>query len=406
MRRPRPRTLGIVCVCIVLLVAGAVAGVRWAQSWKGSVTVLANWSGGEREQFEKAIEQFEENHRIDVIYQGSSALSQVLAADLAAGTQPDVAVLPGPGELMAYAAEGRLRPLDGLFEAGDYDRVWMPKVAGEDGRKRTYWLPVKTGLKSMVWHSGSLPRDEIAEIAGEPDTWCLGMESGATSGWPGTDWVEDILLQQAGPQVYEKWATGDLEWTDKRVRKAWTTWGEMAGAGDKARAERVLKANYGQDCSHQRLEHQGSFRDTAWKEADGDFLHSAEVIPEAQQNSRHWEVSGDLAAMLNATDEAKELIRYLADPGIELPDFTANKKAASPDSYDDPMKRKIGSILRDPKQQRCWDASDTMPPAMRNAFHEAVLHFLVSPEELDNQLELLERLRNDQGPSFPVCGSG
>ncbi|MPY57990.1 ABC transporter substrate-binding protein [Streptomyces spongiae] len=406
MRRPRPRTLGIVCVCLVLLAAGVVAGVSWARGWTGSVTVLANWSGGEKEQFERAMKRFEEEYRIDVVYQGSSALSQVLAADLAAGTQPDVAVLPGPGELTAYAADGRLEPLDGLFEAGAYDRVWMPKVAGEDGRKRTYWLPVKTGLKSMVWHAGNLSKDQITRTAGEPDRWCLAMESGATSGWPGTDWVEDILLQQAGPQVYEKWATGDLDWTDARVRKAWKTWGDMVGAGDRTRVDRVLKDNFGQDCPRESLEHLGSFRDTQWKPVAGDFVHSSEVVPDARTASDHWEVSGDLAAMLNATDEAKKLIRFLADPDTGLPDFTVNKKATAPDRHEDPLKRKIGSILRGSEQRLCWDASDTMPPALRDAFHRAVLHFLVKPGELEEQLRGLEALNGDGRPTLPVCGTG
>ncbi|MFE0425814.1 extracellular solute-binding protein, partial [Streptomyces sp. NPDC058953] len=212
MRRLRPRTAGILCVCLVLLGAGVFAGVRWARGWQGSVTLLANWSGEERDQFEEnIIEPFERTYRIDVVYQGSSALSQVLAADLVAGNPPDVAVLPSPGELLAYAVDGRLQPLDGLFDAGHYDRIWAPEVTvpGREGRN-TYWLPVKTGLKSMVWYSGERP---TAESAGDPERWCLGMESGATSGWPGTDWVEDILLQQAGPRVYEKWANGGGVWS-------------------------------------------------------------------------------------------------------------------------------------------------------------------------------------------------
>lgn len=406
MRRPRRRTLVVVCVCLALLAAGVVAGVRWARGWTGSVTVLANWSGEEREQFERAVRPFEEEHRIDVVYQGSSALSQVLAADLAAGTQPDVAVVPGPGELVGYAAEGRLAALDGLFEAGAYDRVWMPKVAGEDGRERTYWLPVKTGLKSMVWHSEDVTGDEVAGLAGDPGRWCLAMASGATSGWPGTDWVEDVLLQQAGPQVYAQWATGRLPWTDPRVRKAWQTWGAMAGAGDRGRVDRVLKGDFGQDCPRQRLEHQGSFRDAHWKRVGGDFVHSAEVIPGARADSDHWEVSGDLATMLNATDEARKLIRFLADPDTGLPDYTANRKAAAPDGHEDPVKRKIGSILRGAQQRLCWDASDTMPPVLRDAFHQAVLRFLVAPDGLDGQLRALQALNDGRRPTLPVCGAG
>lgn len=165
MSRPGARTLGILCVCLVLLGAGVYAGVRWARDWQGSVTLLANWSGTEREQFEEhVIEPFEEKYRIDVVYQGSSALSQVLAADMAAGNPPDVAVLPGPGELLAYAVDGRLHPLDGLFDAGDYDRFWAPEVTVPGQGAHTYWLPVKTGLKSMVWYAGPAPTAGTAAL--------------------------------------------------------------------------------------------------------------------------------------------------------------------------------------------------------------------------------------------------
>jgi alpha-glucoside transport system substrate-binding protein len=401
MGRPRPRTFAIVGVCLVLLVAG-VAGVRAARGWEGSVTLIANWSGEEREQFENnVIEPFEKKYDIDVVYQGSSALSQVLAADTAAGNPPDVAVLPGPGELLDYALDGRLHPLDDdLFTAGNYDDIWAPEVTVPDreGRHR-YWLPVKTGLKSMVWYAGQRP---TVQSAAAPDRWCLGMESGATSGWPGTDWVEDILLQQAGPRVYEDWANGKLSWAnDAAVRKAWTTWGEMVGAGDGRRVAQALTTGFGADCPPGRLEHQGSFRAGHWQKAGGDYVHSSEVIPGTGPDAGAWEVSGDLAALLNPTDEARKLISHLADPGTALPDHTANK-AAAPDSTEDELQEEIGEILRgEGRRTRCWDASDAMPRALRDAFQQAVLRYLVEPAELDAQLSELDKLRKPQ--SLPVC---
>lgn len=398
MRRPRPRTLGILCVCLVLLGAGVFAGVHWAQAWKGSVTLIASWSGTEAEQFEKnVIEPFEEKYRIDVVYQGSSALSQVLAADLAAGNPPDVAVLPGPGELLAYAVEGRLHPLDGLFDTEHYDGIWTPEVTVPGKARHTYWLPVKTGLKSMVWYAGDRP---TVQSAGAPNRWCLGMEAGATSGWPGTDWVEDVLLQQAGPRAYEDWANGKLEWTSDTVRKAWTTWGELVGAGE-GRAAQALTTGFGEGCAAQHLEHQGSFRAGHWRQAGGDYVHSSEVFPGAGKDAGAWEVSGDLAALLNPTEEARQLIRYLADPGTALPDHTANKKAVPDDARDGPPEE-IGAILRGEREQtRCWDASDAMPRAMRDAFHQAVLRYLAEPAVLEAELKALEDLSVEQ--ALPVC---
>ncbi|MGC9380382.1 ABC transporter substrate-binding protein [Streptomyces sp. MH13] len=400
MTRPGARTLGILCACLVLFGAGVFAGVRWARDWQGSVTLLANWSGEEREQFEEqVIEPFEEEYRIDVVYQGSSALSQVLAADIAAGNPPDVAVLPGPGELLAYAVDDRLHPLDGLFDPGHYDRFWAPEVTVPGQAPHTYWLPVKTGLKSMVWYTGQRP---TVQSAASPGRWCLGMESGATSGWPGTDWVEDILLQQAGPRVYEEWANGRLPWTDDAVRKAWTTWADMVGAGSGERVEQALTTGFGADCAPGRLEHQGSFRAGHWRQAGGDHVHFSEVVPGAGPDAGAWEVSGDLAAVLNPTPEAERLIRYLADPGTVLPEYTANR-AAKTDGEQDPTERAIGAVLREPGRARCWDASDAMPRTTRDAFHQAVLRHFAAPEELDERLAELERLREEQ--DLPVCGT-
>ncbi|MFJ8692197.1 ABC transporter substrate-binding protein [Streptomyces roseolilacinus] len=411
----RRRRYVIVGLCLVLLATCVVAGVEWwTGRWKGSVTVLGNWTGGDEERFRRdVLEPFEREHRIRVVYQGSSAESQVLAADVASGTPPDVVIMPGPGELAAYAAQGRLKPLDGLFDPDHYDPGWAPGLKGG-----VHWIPVKADLKSMVWHPGALTEAEAARIARDPGEWCLALESGATSGWPGTDWVEDVLLQQAGWETYQKWATGRLPWTDPAVSRAWTTWGDLVGAGDRRRVERALLAPY-QDpwggerpaCARERLEHQAAFvRSGAhWTAVRGRYVHAKAVIPGARRDLTAWEVSGDLAAMLHDTPEARALIRHLADPGTTQLGFTANR-AVPAGAYDgDPTTERIDATLRGRGTMRCWDASDAMPPAMRDAFHQAALRFLVDPGELPARLAVLEEVRERHGraewlPS--ACGSG
>ena len=37
--------------------------------------------------------------------------------------------------------------------------------------------------------------------------WCVGFESGGATGWPATDWMEDIMLRTAGPDVYDQWVS-------------------------------------------------------------------------------------------------------------------------------------------------------------------------------------------------------
>ncbi len=66
---------------------------------------------------------------------------------------------------------------------------------------------------------------KIADSGTTP--WCVGLESGASSGWPGTDWLEDIVIRQAGPDVYDQWWQGKAKWSSAEIKKAWQTWGTI-----------------------------------------------------------------------------------------------------------------------------------------------------------------------------------
>lgn len=422
MRRPGNRTLVIAAVCLALVAAGSVLAVR-ATRWNGSVTLLANWTGaGETAFREQVIAPFEAKEHIHVLYQGSTAESQVLKADVESGTPPDVAVLPGPGELASYARQGRLQPLDSLVRRSDFDAPWASRVAGRDNRLATYWVPIKTDLKSIVWYSTRrTDPGGLAAAAADPASWCVGMGDGATSGWPGTDWLEDILLQQAGPRVYQQWATGDLPWTSRQVRRAWQTWQHMVGAGQDRYSRPALLRDYDRaadgvgkgTCS---LEHQASFvrQETGWKQAAPAYTSSAPLIPGSEHAQDTWEVSGDLAAMLTTSAQAGKLISYLARSDVQERwsrsqyGFSADRRVP-PSAYGgDPVTRSLAGTLRDPAATRCYDASDAMPSTLRDAFELAALRFLAEPSTLDGQLRALERARLSKDNVWlkQVCGKG
>ncbi|WP_333770743.1 ABC transporter substrate-binding protein [Streptomyces sp. IBSBF 2435] len=416
LRWPRPRTLGVLGLSLALLAGGGVVAVR-AAGWNGSVTLLANWTGTEQDQFQqKVIDRFEHEYRIHVVYQGSSAESEVLAADVESGTPPDVAVLPGPGELAGYAVRGMLTPLDDMVRPADFASAWVTPVKGH-----TYWLPIKTDLKSMVWHPRALDTGAVERAAKSPASWCLGMGADATSGWPGSDWIEDILLQQTDPATYSKWVAGSLPWTDDRVRRAWTTWGDLVGAG-RAAAGSALGRSFGdaadgvlQKPPACRLEHQSSFArgSGAWTKTGAAYVPSADVIPGAAAGSNRWEVSGDLAALLHSTPQSRKLIGYLASDEAQRAwastqsGFSVEHTVLA-DPRTDPNERQIVRTLRDPKAVRCYDASDAMPPTLRDAFARAVLRFLADPATLTEQLGSLDRTSRSAGkvPLTSVCSSG
>ncbi|MEK8172171.1 hypothetical protein NKH77_31600 [Streptomyces sp. M19] len=221
------------------------------------------------------------------------------------GTAPDIAVLPTPGDLAEYAARGELTALDALLgpdRRRDYQAFRISRVRGH-----LYWIPVKADLKSVVWFDAARhsPRD-LDALATDGARWCAGLDAESVSGWPGTDWIEDLLLQRRGSGVYQEWATGRLPWTDPRVAAAWRDWGRLFGRPDVA--ERVLTSHYAEvggrmyqarpPCA---MEHGASFSRLTRPRENADFVFSSRLLPGADRRSTAREVAGDYAAMFRDT---------------------------------------------------------------------------------------------------------
>ncbi|MEU6394127.1 alpha-glucoside ABC transporter substrate-binding protein [Streptomyces sp. NPDC046939] len=378
------------------------------------IVVLGPWTGPEGAAFERVLDHLSEGSRYRYVYKGTRSLRETLVAQLAADAPPDVAILNSIGELTEYATRNKLKRLDQSTAERAY-APWSPTLMVE-GWHRTFWVPLKVDLKSMVWSragsSSAHPR------------WCVGMAAQATSGWPGTDWVEDILLHQAGPETYGRWATGQLNWaTSPEVKRAFTTWAGLLRAGgprgsavqrsltmsfwgtpaphDPDGDPRGLLGGSMPGCTH---EHQGSFvryvyapRNDIRLEPAARFLHGSAAY------SKAFEVSGDMAAVLTDNPGAQELVKRLtSEDGREqwsrtaqphLRPFFPDRSDPQPD--DNAAAQEIASYLTDARNTLCFDASDVMPPVLRDAFYRAVLEYFRSPYEatLRKLLGQLETVR-------------
>ena len=69
----------------------------------------------------------------------------------------------------------------------------------------------RTGTRSCV----------LAEqmVADGQTPFCLGIESGGASGWPATDWVEQVVLRTAGADFYDDWIDHRVPFDDPSVVK-------------------------------------------------------------------------------------------------------------------------------------------------------------------------------------------
>jgi alpha-glucoside transport system substrate-binding protein len=408
------RRRGLRTLLAGVLLAVATAGCGGGPPEERTLVVLGPWADGEEKPFVEALRSIEKQTGHRYVYKGTRSLRETLVAQLQAGAPPDVAILNSPGELAEYARAGDLRPLP-EHVAGAAVTPWAPTVtvqdAGGEARTRAYWAPIRVDLKSLVWS-----RSEVADSA---PVWCVGLGSGATSGWPGTDWIEDLMLQRRGSAKYEEWATGRMPWQD--TRPVWEEWARMLTAGGRAPDARWLHdfaligdrrhglLNRG-DCTH---EHQGSFirrhyGDDVRPRPTADYLDRLPTAKDDEGDENAFEVSGDMAAVFRSSAAAWDLLDRLTSekaraswaaaalPG-ERPFFPGSAVVTAEPSATRDVQRLFRSAGR-----ICFDASDAMPPTLRDAFYRAVLEFVVRPgdeallDRLLGQLEAERQLQSEE----------
>ena len=219
-----------------------------------SLTVFGPWLGPDQEYVEKMIAYFEEATGADVSYVGSDNFEQQIMIDAEAGSAPNIAVFPQPGLAADMAERGFLTPLPesaGQFLLDSYaaGQSWvdLSTFAGADGEDALYGFFYKVDVKSLVWYNPENFEDagyDVPEsmedlkaltdqIVADGDTpWCIGLGSGGATGWPATDWVEDMMLRTQPPEVYDEWVSNAIPFNDPIVVAAIDEFGYFARNDD------------------------------------------------------------------------------------------------------------------------------------------------------------------------------
>lgn len=156
----------------------------------------------------------------------------------------EVAAAPQPGALPKLADAGQIVSLEDLgFNIDELNNLVGKSFMDLGLYKGKHWgLPTNINLKSMVWYPKKafdakgykVPKtwnDLLAlsaQIKADGSTpWCAGFESGGASGWPATDWIEDIMLRTAGPATYDKWWKHEIPFNDASVKHAAQLFGDI-----------------------------------------------------------------------------------------------------------------------------------------------------------------------------------
>ncbi len=388
----------------------------------GEVSVIGTWTGSEQDSFLAMVAPFEAANGVKVKYTGTRDINAVLTTGVASGILPDLAGLPGPGQMADFAKAGALKPLDDVLDLAAYTADTSPGLVAlgtVDGKVTGVFI--KAAVKGLIWYDpavykGGQPTtwDDLATkgkaaasaIGGNARTWCVGLESGAASGWPGTDWIEDIVLRQSGPDIYDQWVAGTLKWSSPEIKAAFEAFGTVvADDAVYGGSKTVLATNFGDGgnalftsppgCI---FHHQASFMTDFFKKQggakDGDF----DFYPFPDINAQFAGAAtgaGDLFGMFNDTPQAKALIAYLVTPEAQQiwidrgGALSANNKVTK---YPDDVSQRSADIIAKAKVFR-FDGSDSMPAAMGAGFQTAIVDFTKDQSKLDSILTNLDSVQ-------------
>ena len=226
---------------------GTAAPAASASAAKRTITVIANWGGGERDAFQKVIDAFTAKTGIAVNYEQSRNLEALVRTRVAGGNPPDIAFEPRPGALAEFAKGGNLVPLDEPVGKEVIDPKAVDAALGKSfqnlGRVdgTLYGFLFKADSKSTIWYKpaslqavgGSVPKtwDELIALANKyKAAGKTPFGSGGKDGWVLTDWFENILARVATPKTYnDLHVSHKVSWADTSVKRALTLFAQIFG---------------------------------------------------------------------------------------------------------------------------------------------------------------------------------
>jgi alpha-glucoside transport system substrate-binding protein len=364
-----------------------------------TLTITGPWTGVDGQMVNNTLAFFAAATGATVNYTGSDSFEQDIVISAQAGSPPNVAVFPQPGLASDMAGRGFLVPLGedvadwvrANYAAGD-SWVDLGTFAGPDGDAALYGFFYKVDVKSLVWYSPDqfdeagydIPQtmeelvalsDQIVADGGTP--WCIGLGSGAATGWPATDWVEDMMLRLHEPEVYDGWVDNSVSFDDPRVVEAIELYGQFARnesyvqGGSQAVATTDFRDSpaglftFPPECY---MHKQASFIPSFFPEGseyglDYDFFY----FPAFEEKDLGAPVlgAGTLFAITDDSEAARGLIEFLKTPiahevwmaqsGFLTPHLDVNLDAFADDSL-----RAMNEILLEATTFR-FDGSDLMP---------------------------------------------
>jgi alpha-glucoside transport system substrate-binding protein len=246
--------------------------------------------------------------------------------------------------------------------------------------------------------------------------------SGPASGWALTDWISEIVLNNCGPDLYDKWIAAEIPWTDVCIQQSFDmfdkivqTKGYVLGGSQGILATTDANGTYPlyTDPPTAYLDYLASFAQAFiaskypnLQPGDGyNFFTFPTINP---KYAGAVTIGADVVVMVNDTPAARSFMTYLAgaqaqEAWIKLGGFTSVNRSVSPEAYLDPVARAVAKELTGARISR-FGAGDMLPASLQKAWWKDMLELVQDPSKLDSILNSLTSVAQHSTAPAPVTG--
>ncbi|GIG29587.1 ABC transporter substrate-binding protein [Cellulomonas marina] len=406
---------------------GGGGGNAGGDGGDNTVEIMLGFTGAQLENFQASVDPWAEENGITIEWSPSDNFNQLINTRVQGNDLPDIAMFPQPGVLMDLVDRGSVLPLDDVVDVPALEEVYTAgtlDVGTRDGS--LYGLLVSMNVKSLVFYpkgpfeeAGYTAPESIDDLLALTDTiresgtapWCLGIESGTATGWPATDWMEELVLKYGGVEQYNQWLTNEIKFDSDLVRQAAATFEQIAFTEGNVLGGRqsIASNNFGTagnpmfetppGCMMYKqgnfIAASGFFPDDVL--ADIDNRVGVFGFPPAEAGGDNpVEGGGDLAAMLVESDAAKQVIEYMSSEGFgaeaaQAGSFISPRTDFDPSNYPSQTVADIAQVAYD-ATAFAFDGSDSMPGAVGSgSFWRDMTSWISGQQDLDTTLTNIDQ---------------
>jgi alpha-glucoside transport system substrate-binding protein len=389
-----------------------------------SIDVLTVWSANELANFEMQTAAFTQKTGIKVNVESTRDLPTVLNTRVRGNNPPDISGSPGISQFQTLASQGKLVALDSFIDMNyirqNYAQAWID-FSSYNGH--LYGVLPKANSKGTVWYN---PKQFQANGYTVPTTWSdmvtlsqkitssgkypwsMGMASGASSGWPASDWIDQIYLSTNGPDMVDKWVAHKIPWTDPTIKNAFQMFGQIASGNHFINgAPQSILATAFQDASYLPYDsppkaymyYLGDFTlgfitaqfPSLQAGTDFDFFPFPTIN---QQYAGAVTGGADMIFAMKDNNGTRQFMQFMSTAEaqtiwIKQGGASSVNKAVALSAYPDEVQRNAAKQLADATFFRS-SPDDLMPTAMESAYWKATLAYIANPGQLDSILSGLE----------------